>query len=395
MKYYKKALIAFEVMMSLQASAQNLVFPHHFHESLLTIDSHTDTPMVLLRSETDFMKNNCSSPYSKVDYPTMLKGWLDAVIFAVFTPQGSLDSLSYHKAYILARKMFARIDSLIQHNSDKLALATSANDIQKNYNSGKLSILIGIENGYPLNMKLDRVKEFYDLGARYITLCHSKNNQLCSSSTDKNQEEGLSDFGKEVVRKMNRLGMMVDVSHISDKAFWDVISLTSKPVIASHSSARAICDHPRNLSDKMLEAIAKNGGVVQVCILSDYVKKIPPDLRYDSAFHILQNRFHQFENLTDTEKKLVRKEIDSLQKVYPRQLASVHDLVDHIDHIVKVAGIDHVGIGSDFDGGGGLADCKDVSEIPNITSELIRRGYSAEEIQKIWGGNLMRVLQAQ
>ncbi|HAW58470.1 MAG TPA: membrane dipeptidase, partial [Bacteroidales bacterium] len=279
MKYYKKALIAFEVMMSLQASAQNLVLPHHFHESLLTIDSHTDTPMVLLRSETDFMKNNCSSPYSKVDYPRMLKGGLDAVFFAVFTPQGSLDSLSYHKAYILARKMFARIDSLIQHNSDKLALATSANDIQKNYNSGKLSILIGIENGYPLNMKLDRVKEFYDLGARYITLCHSKNNQLCSSSTDKNQEEGLSDFGKEVVREMNRLGMMVDVSHISDKAFGDVISLTSKPVIASHSSARAICDHPRNLSDKMLEAIAKNGGVVQVCILSDYVKKIPPDLR--------------------------------------------------------------------------------------------------------------------
>ncbi|OQX78538.1 MAG: hypothetical protein B6D64_06400 [Bacteroidetes bacterium 4484_276] len=192
---------------------------------------------------------------------------------------------------------------------------------------------------------------------------------------------------------MNRVGMMIDVSHISDSSFYDVIALSQVPVIASHSSARAICNHPRNLTDDMLKMISKNGGVAQVCILSDYVKEMPPNALRDSARNVLRIKFRDFIDLSDDEMKQARKEWREINKKYPSNLATVKDAVDHIDHIVQVAGIDHVGIGTDFDGGGGLSDCFDVSEMPNITVELFRRGYTKDDIRKIWGANLMRVMR--
>jgi membrane dipeptidase len=258
--------------------------------------------------------------------------------------------------------------------------------------SGRRAIFIGIENGYPLGHDLSLIKHFYDRGARYITLCHTRNNDICDSSHDSTAFGGLSEFGKKVVAEMNHVGMMIDVSHASDQSFYDVITLSKSPVIASHSCARALCDHDRNLTDDMLLKLAENGGVIQVCILSAYVKKTPPNTQRDSAEAALRIKFRNFEDLTDAEMEQASKEWHENERKFPEALASVSDVVNHIDHIVKIAGIDHVGIGTDFDGGGELEDCYDVSQMKNITIELLRRGYSDEDVQKIWGGNLMRVM---
>jgi membrane dipeptidase len=258
---------------------------------------------------------------------------------------------------------------------------------------GKRAIFIGIENGYPIGNDLSLIGHFYKRGARYITLCHTRNNDICDSSTDSTEFNGLSDFGVQVVKEMNRLGMMVDVSHISDSSFYDVLKVSEVPVIASHSSSRAICNHPRNLTDDMLIKLAENGGVAQVCILSDYVKEMPINPQRDSAQNALREKYRGFDDLTDEEMKNARKEWYGINKTFPPNLATVQDYVDHIDHMVKVAGIDHVGIGTDFDGGGGVNGCYDVSEMQNITIELVKRGYTEEEITKIWGGNIMRVMR--
>ncbi|MFP4691641.1 MAG: dipeptidase, partial [Bacteroidales bacterium] len=214
-------------------------------------------------------------------------------------------------------------------------------------------------------------------------------------STDSNPplHDGLSDFGMEVVEKMNRIGMMVDVAHISDEAFYDVLEVTRAPVIASHSNARAVCDHPRNLNDDMLVALAENGGVLQLCVLSSYVKEMEPDPERDAAFDELREKWNNFEGLTDDEMDQAREEWSALGTKYPRPMATVSDLVDHVDHVVDLIGIDHVGIGTDFDGGGGLEDCFDASELDNITLELVKRGYTKEEIEKIWSGNFLRVFR--
>lgn len=236
------------------------------------------------------------------------------------------------------------------------------------------------------------LKKYFDLGARYITLCHTKNNDICDSSTDTLEHNGLSDFGKEVVAEMNKTGMMIDVSHISDKSFYDVIKYSKTPVFASHSCARAIRDNNRNMTDDMLVKLKENGGVIQMCILSNYVKLDPDAEKRDGEMKVLFEKYGRPRDLAPEKREefnLARLEI---YKKYPQARAFVKDAVDHIDHIVKLIGIDYVGIGTDFDGGGGLADCKDASEMKNITYELVRRGYNEDEIRKIWGGNVMRVM---
>jgi membrane dipeptidase len=212
------------------------------HRHLLTLDSHTDTPLWLLREGIDFMSDNKTKAGSKVDYLRMQEGGLDAVFMAVFTPQGKTDSSGYARAYAQAMELFNAIHQLVSRYPDQLALATQPDQVIANADKGKVSILIGVENGYPLGEDIRRVEEFYRLGARYITLSHTRNNQICDASTDKFSAGGLTEFGREVVREMNRLGMLVDVSHISDAAFYDVIKTSTKPVIASHSNARAVCE---------------------------------------------------------------------------------------------------------------------------------------------------------
>lgn len=364
------------------------------HHRAFTVDSHTDTPLSFVRGSFDPGKShNSREDGSKLDFPRMKEGGLDAVFFAVFLGQGQRNEEANAKALLKAEEIFDSVYSVVGRNADKAGLAFTPEAAVDLAESGKSAILLGIENGYPLGNDVSLVKHFYERGARYITLCHTKNNDICDSANDTVGFNGLSDFGVEVVKEMNRVGMMIDVSHISDSSFYDVIRITNSPVIASHSSARAVCDNPRNLTDDMLLKLAENGGVAQVCILSDYVKKMPVNPLRDSAMKVLRKKYPNWSDLSEEELKNARKDWHETNMKYPPNLATVSDLVDHIDHIVKVAGIDHVGIGTDFDGGGGLADCFDVTGMPNITLELVKRGYSEKDIRKIWGENLMRVMR--
>ncbi len=382
---------------SCQSSEERLVAKaEKIHNEVLTLDSHVDTPLLLFRDSYDIGQHN--DPYQrggKLDFPRMKEGGLDAAFFAVFVGQGARNPEAYEVAKNRALTLFDMIHEAIEANSDQAELALTADDAYRIRESGKRAIYIGVENGYPLGDDITLLQTFYDLGGRYLGLSHTRNNQLCDASTDQEGEEhgGLTDFGKEVVKELNRLGMMVDVTHISDRSFYDVLAVSKVPVIASHSNARAICDHPRNLDDDMLKALAENGGVIQLCILSAYVKELEPSPQRDSAFADLRVRYNNFEELTDDEMDNARREWGELDEKFPPNLATVADLVDHVDHIVNLIGIDHVGIGTDFDGGGALIDCYDVTELGNITLELVRRGYSQEEIEQIWSGNFMRVFR--
>ncbi len=366
------------------------------HEKVFTVDTHCDTPMMLFRPGFDIgKKNDPEKGGGKVDFVRMKEGGMDAMFFAVFLGQGPRTPEQNEKAKDEAFEIIDSIYSVVDRYSDIATLAFNPNngyDIEK---EGKRAIYIGMENGYPVGKDLSLVNAFYDRGVRYITLCHTSNNDICDSSTDRNGPEfnGLSTFGEEVVVEMNKLGMLIDVSHISDSSFYDVIHVSKSPIIASHSCARALCDNPRNLTDDMLKELAKNGGVIQLCILSDYIRTPDPFPARDSAFAALRQKFNNFDQLSDKEKNEARSEWYALNKKYPRELATVSEAVDHIDHIVKVVGVDFVGIGTDFDGGGGLKDCYDVSQIGNITLELVKRGYTEKEIAKIWGGNVMRVFK--
>lgn len=366
------------------------------HGEVFTLDSHVDTPLLLFRDDYDIGKrNDARQRGGKLDFPRMKEGGLDAAFFAVFVGQGARNPEAYEVARDRALNIFDMIHQAIDDHPDLAELALTSYDSYRIQAEGKRAIYLGVENGYPLGNDISLLQTFYDLGGRYLGLSHSRNNQLCDSSTDREGEEhgGLTDFGREVVRELNRLGMMVDVTHISDRSFYDVLEVTQAPIIASHSNARAICDHPRNLDDDMLKALARNGGVIQLCVLSAYVAEMEPNPARDSAFADLRRRYNNFEDLSDEEMDNARREWGEIDESFPSNLATVADLVDHVDHIVNLIGIDYVGIGTDFDGGGALADCFDVTELGNITLELVRRGYSKEYIEKIWSGNFMRVFR--
>jgi membrane dipeptidase len=365
------------------------------HKKVFTVDSHTDTPLDLFRGSADLLENtDPAKDNPRVDLKKMKEGGLDAAFFAVFIGQSDRTPEGYARAKAKALAIFDTIFADAGRYSDKVGIAKTPAQAYRLVREGKSVLFIGMENGYPIGKDLSLIKTFYDLGARYITLCHTKNNDICDSSTDKKgpEYEGLSDFGKEVVKEMNRLGIMIDISHASDKAFYDVIALSKVPVIASHSCARTLCDNPRNLDNNMLRKLAENGGVIQICFYSDYLRKPDPNPAKDSARQALEVKYHHFENLTDDENRKAWHEEDSIDQKYPDKPATVADIVDQIDHVVKVAGIDHIGIGTDFDGGGGVDGCSDASQMPNITIELVKRGYTEREIRKIWGGNLMRVM---
>lgn len=364
------------------------------HAEVLTVDTHVDTPMKLLRPDFDLgERHDPRKSSSKVDLPRMKEGGLDAIFFAVYVRQGPRTPGGNSKAIEQAIRTFEAIHQTIKVHSTKAELALTPDDAYRIEKTGKRAIFIGIENGYALGDDISLIQRYHDLGARYITLCHSRNNDICDSSTDKPEHHGLSTFGEKVVAEMNRVGMLIDVSHISDEAFYDVLEVSKAPVIASHSCARALCDHPRNLNDEMLKKLAENDGVIQICVLSEYIKKPAPNPEREAAMKIFRQKFMNRGELSEKEEIDAERERRILDKRYPRQLVAVSDAVDHIDHIVRVAGINHVGIGTDFDGGAGLDGCYDVSELGNITLELVQRGYSEEQIRKIWGENFMRVFR--
>ncbi len=361
------------------------------HASILTVDTHCDTPMEFSDPSFDL---GVKHDEGCVDFPRMNEGGLNAEFFAVFIGQGPRNDTAFEEVHQQALKIFDEIHRNVEKNSSMAEIALTADDAYRLKREGKIAAYIGMENGYPVGLDISRVKEYYDLGARYITLSHTKNNDICDSSTDPGGPEnnGLSPFGVKVVKEMNRIGMMVDVSHISDKAFYDVLQNSSAPVIASHSSCRALCGSPRNMTDDMLLALKENGGVIQICILGNYLKTPDPNPELDARLKELHDKYGDYNALSDSTKKLVRSEYRAIQKQYEKP-ATVKDVVDHIDHAVQVMGIDHVGIGTDFDGGGGVEGCRTVAEMKNITIELLRRGYSKSDIAKIWGSNIMRVMR--
>jgi len=396
-------MLFLSLILSLGATDASLVKKAlRWHGQVLTVDTHCDTPFMLLEKDWDIGKYHPGGQTGSgcQDLPRMKAGGLDASFFAVFVSQGPRTDEGHARAKVKAMAVLDAMDAMFVKYPDLCGLALTPDDARRLEKQGKRAIFIGMENGYPLGHDLSLIDYFYGRGVSYVTLAHTADNDICDSSTDRKDPEdsGLSDWGKQVVRRLNDLGVMVDVSHISDRSFFDVLALTKAPVIASHSCARALSASPRNLSDEMLLALKKNGGVIQLCILNDYIKQPPPNAERDKAFSDFHRKIDEtyggWSNIQDQAvKDRLNAEHDALDARYPSPPVFVKDTVDHIDHIVRLIGIDHVGIGTDFDGGGGLADCKDVTQLKNITIELARRGYGKKDIAKIWGGNAMRVMQ--
>ena len=366
------------------------------HKRVLTVDTHADTPLRMIEPGFDMgERHDPNETGSKVDYPRMKEGDLDAIFFAAFVAQDIRDDDGHSRAKALCLQMIDSITASTQKHADVVGLALNPQDAYELEKEGKRAIYIGIENGYPIGNDLSNVELYYKKGVRYITLVHSSNNDLADSATDSNGTEhgGISDFGGKVVKEMNRLGIMVDVSHGNDSVFFDAIDMSKAAIIASHSNARAVTNHPRNMTDEMLKLMAKNGGVVQLTMLANYLREAPANAERDSAVAAFRASLKPVTEMSDEERKAMRQAFQDLNAKYPSPPATVTHVVDHIDHIVKVAGIDHVGIGCDFDGGGGIEGVFDASEVMNITIELVKRGYTEEQIRKIWGGNLIRVFK--
>ena len=382
------------------------------HLEVITLDTHCD---INIRNFTDSI-NYTQKLETQVNLPNMKEGGLDVAWFIVYTGQDSLNDIGYKNAYDNAISKFEAIHRLVDSIApNDIALATTSKEVKDIHESGKLVAMIGIENGYPIGTDLSNVKTFYDMGARYMSLSHNGHSQLSDSNTGEEDgvwlHNGLSDLGKEVVSEMNRVGMMIDVSHPSKEAMRQMINLTEAPIIASHSSARALCDHSRNLDDEQLQWLKENNGVVQTVAFSSYLntekhnafndakQKLYKSVGQKMGFEIIERdsvRLLDNEARTayyDNYRKVInasKEKVEALkQEVAP---VNVSDFVDHIDYLVEKIGISHVGISSDFDGGGGIHGWEDASETFNVTLELVRRGYTQKEIEMLWSGNLLRVL---
>ena len=367
------------------------------HERVLTIDTHDDIPFNYATTEV----NACDTTRMQVDVPKMRAGGLDVAFLIVYVGQGPRTPEGYAKAKEDALTKFNAIhrmtEQLCPHS---IELAYTADDVERIARTGKRVAAIGIENGYVIGKDLSLIRRYHELGARYITLAHGGHNDIADSATPRSEEpasehDGLSAFGEQVVSEMNRVGIMVDVSHISKAAMLDAVRLSRAPVIASHSSTRALADHPRNMDDQQLAALKANGGVMQTVAFAAYVK-LQPAAR-QQAVAALRQKFgvaggQSVRSLPADRRAEYDRELAAIEAQYPR--ATVADFVNHIDHAVRLIGIDHVGISSDFDGGGGVEGWNSAAESFNVTLELVRRGYTEEQIAKLWGGNLLRVWRA-
>jgi membrane dipeptidase len=374
------------------------------HERVVTLDTHNDINPANFTTE----RNYTQRLETQVNLPKMEAGGLDASFFIVYVGQrDDFTAKAYRRAYDAAIEKFRAIHRLTDTIApQRIALALTAADVRRIAASGRKVALIGVENGYPLGEDLSRVQEFFDLGARCLSLAHNGHSQLSDSNTGEQDGwrwNGLSPFGKQVVAELNRVGIMIDVSHPSKASMMQTIALSQAPIIASHSAVRALCDHSRNLDDEQLLALKENGGVVQIVAFNSYVKTPPPPSEARTAalaalraeFGLPEGRGGRgaFASLTPEQRAAYQRRMAALDQQYPPPpRATVKDFVDHIDYAVKLIGIDHVGISSDFDGGGGVDGWNDASETFNVTLELVRRGYTEEQIAKLWSGNLLRVM---
>ena len=368
------------------------------HEPL-TLDTHVDIPDDYMR---DARFDVGTDTQLRVDLGKMERGGLDAAFFVIYVEQGPLTAEGYATAMATAERKYSAIEMMVERYPDRIRLATSPGDVVANHDAGLLSAMIGIENGYSLGRSLDALDAAHARGARYLGLTHTGHNAICTSSGTRPEfgdepagDRGLSGFGRSVVLRANALGMMVDVSHASDACVRDVLGVSAAPVIASHSSARALVDHPRNLPDDLLRAIAARGGVVQAVAYREFVKS---DAARAEAEAALQARVAEsagaevYDSVLHGALPMAVEGMRAIEARFP--MASLEEYVDHIAHMVDVAGVDHVGIASDFDGGGQVTGWSDASETANVTAALRARGFDDEEIAKIWGGNLLRVWRA-
>ena len=316
------------------------------HKKYLTIDTHNDTAMYFNHPDNDWTVDK-----GQVSFPLMKQGGLDAAFFAIYVDQGPLKDSSRDSVYQYAMDEIKLFKEYVAERSDEAAFAYSPKDLHKLKKQGKRAVVMALENGYAVGLDLAKVDAFYNAGCRYITLCHNYTNDICDASRyeNPNGHGGLSEFGKKVIVRMNELGMLVDVSHASTSTLYDVIKLSKAPIFASHSAVRAIKDHPRNLTDQEIKDIAATGGVIQIATGRWCLTNVPK-----------------------SETKIVH-------------------LADHIDHIKNLVGPEHIGLGTDFDGGGGMVDFQDCSKMKDLTVELLRRGYTEKELEMFWGGNFMRV----
>ena len=384
------------------------------HDRVIALDTHDDiNPDNFTRQ-----KNYTQRLDTQVNLPKMKEGGLDAAFFIVYVGQGPLTAEGYANAYKQAVAKFDAVHHLTKEIApDQIELALTAADVTRIAKSGKKVALIGIENAYPLGTDLTRVKEFHDRGGRYISLAHNGHSQFADSNTGERDgkwlHNGLSELGKQVIAEANKWGLMIDLSHPSKAANMQALALTKAPVIASHSAARALANHSRNMDDEQLEALKKNGGVIQTVAFASYVKVPKPDSpERAAAILALRKEFGlpapgqgggpgtgggqsggAMNRLTPQQRDQYNARLAEIDKKTPGDpRATVADFVNHIDYLVKKIGIDHVGISSDFDGGGGVTGWNGAEETFNVTLELVRRGYSEEQIAKLWSGNLLRVM---
>jgi len=377
------------------------------HARVLTLDTHKDIDKKLApealpddpatRERFRKLYDPTVRGDAQVDFPKMREGGYDCAFFIVYTDQGKLTPAGYARALAEANAKFDAIHRMVRLHGETIGLATTPDEVERLHRDGKLIACIGIENGFPMGEDLGRIATFHQRGARYMSITHNGHTQLGDSHTpEQGVHGGLSDLGRQAIAEMNRVGIMIDVSHAAKSTMLQAVEASRAPVIASHSGARAVNDHTRNLDDEQLRALAKKGGVVQCVALGEFVRSSPGR---SAALKKLMDGAGvgrdapDLDKIGDEEREArwakVREGMPAIDAEFPK--ANVQDFVDHVDHIVKVVGIDHVGIGSDFDGGGGIVGWEDASESRNVTRELVRRGYTEEQIARIWSGNLLRV----
>jgi membrane dipeptidase len=394
-----------------KAEAELIARAKAIHQRALTLDTHKDISAQLApeklpddpKTREEFRARNDPTVRGQcqVDFPKMREGGYDCAFFIVFTGQGKLTPDGYHRARVDADAKFDAIHRMVRLHGDIIGLATTPDEVEKIVASGRLCACIGIENGYPMGEDLSAIAQFHARGGRYMGIAHNGHSQLGDSHMPAEPlHGGLSELGKKAIAEMNRVGIMVDISHSSKATMLQAIAASKAPVLASHSGVRAVCDHTRNLDDETLLALKQNGGVIQCVAFADYVKSSPERaaavtaLRQELGLEGRRNSGEARDGSAppgDLEQRLqqFKTRMQAIDAKYPR--ANVHDFADHIDHAVKVIGIDHVGISSDFDGGGGVTGWNDASETANVTIELVRRGYTEAQIDKLWSGNLLRL----
>jgi membrane dipeptidase len=358
------------------------------HFSSLVVDTHDDTTQRLMDGGFDLGPRNADG---SIDIPRMKEGGLGAIFFSIWMPS----KVKGPEAVQRATAQIEAVRDQVRKHSNELVLATTAAQVREAHRQSKIAVLMGVEGGHMINSDLGVLRKYSDLGVRYMTLTHSGNCEWADSSTDKPAHNGLSDFGKDVIREMNRLGMMVDISHVSDKTFRDVLEVSKAPVFASHSSCRAICDHPRNITDAMMRALAAKGGIIQINFHEGFLsqefrnaEKADPSINNAIAAEV-QKRCGDKEGCQLIEGDKITREY-VLQGKLPR--VEWTKIIEHIDHAVKVAGIDHVGLGSDFDGANMPFGMEDATKLPKITEALLQKGYSDGDVKKILGENSLRLM---